>query len=69
VSGAWLERRARRAVRRLRDHYVICGYGRVRRRVADEFRAAGVAHVVIGVGAPDEIRALEDMFGVREPIA
>ena len=27
---------------RMRDHYIICGYGRVGRRVAAEFREAGV---------------------------
>jgi len=47
VSGAWLERRTRRAVEGLRDHDVICGYGRVGRPVAEEFRAAGVARVIV----------------------
>jgi len=31
----------------MRDHYIVCGYGRVGRRVAEEFRAAGVPYVVI----------------------
>jgi voltage-gated potassium channel len=47
VSGAWAERRRRRAIDRLRDHYIICGYGRVGRRVADEFREAGAEYVVL----------------------
>jgi voltage-gated potassium channel len=47
VSGAWQERRIRRSVSRLKGHYVICGYGRVGRRVADEFRAAGAEYVVV----------------------
>jgi voltage-gated potassium channel len=47
LTGAWAERRRRRAIDRLRDHYIICGYGRVGRRVAEEFRHAGVPYVVL----------------------
>jgi voltage-gated potassium channel len=46
-TGALAERRRRRAIEGLRDHYIICGYGRVGRRVAAEFRAAGVPYVVL----------------------
>jgi voltage-gated potassium channel len=46
-TGALAERRRERAIDRLADHYVICGYGRVGRRVAEEFRHAGVAYVVL----------------------
>jgi voltage-gated potassium channel len=44
-TGALAERRRKRAIDRLEDHYIICGYGRVGRRVADEFRDAGVDYV------------------------
>ncbi len=47
VTGAWAERRRRRRIEQLRDHYVICGYGRVGRRVAQEFRKAEVDFVVL----------------------
>jgi voltage-gated potassium channel len=47
LTGALAERRRVRAIDRLSDHYVICGYGRVGRRVAEEFRHAGVAYVVL----------------------
>jgi voltage-gated potassium channel len=47
ITGAWAERRRRRAIDSLRDHYIICGYGRVGRRIADEFRQAGVPYVVL----------------------
>jgi len=47
LTGALAERRREKKIERLRDHYIICGYGRVGRRVADEFRAAGVAYVVL----------------------
>jgi voltage-gated potassium channel len=46
-TGALAERRRRRAIEQLRDHYIICGYGRVGRRVAKEFRDAGVQYVVL----------------------
>ncbi|MFL5913932.1 MAG: potassium channel family protein [Gaiellaceae bacterium] len=46
-TGAVAERRRERTIEKLTDHFIICGYGRVGRRVAEEFRAAGVAYVVI----------------------
>ena len=39
-TGVLAERRRERTIERLRDHFIICGYGRVGRRVAEEFRAA-----------------------------
>ena len=39
-------------IRRLRDHYIICGYGRVGRRVGHEFRDAGVPYVVLDFTRP-----------------
>ena len=42
-TGVLAERRRERTIERLNDHFIICGYGRVGRRVAEEFRAAGVA--------------------------
>src|SRR5262249_5559447 len=44
LTGAWSDRRRRRTIERLRDHYIICGYGRVGRRVGQEFRKAGVEY-------------------------
>ena len=35
VTGALAERRRERAIQQLHDHFIICGYGRVGRRVAD----------------------------------
>jgi len=64
LSGAWAERRRRRAIDELRDHYIICGYGRVGRRVADEFRHAGVPYVVLDFSADaiDAARERSDHF-------
>jgi voltage-gated potassium channel len=47
LTGALADRRRERTIDKLTDHFIICGYGRVGRRVADEFRASGVAYVVI----------------------
>jgi voltage-gated potassium channel len=47
VTGALAERRRERAIQQLHDHFIICGYGRVGRRVAEEFGAAGVPFLVL----------------------
>jgi voltage-gated potassium channel len=47
LTDAWAERRRRKRIGRLREHYVICGYGRVGRRVAQEFQKAEVDFVVL----------------------
>src|SRR6195952_1221614 len=45
------ERRVRKMTERLRDHYIVCGYGRVGRQVAGDLRAAGALYVVIDADA------------------
>src|SRR5438552_15527172 len=47
IGGLWAERRRRKAIEALREHYIICGFGRVGRRVADEFRHEGAPFVVL----------------------
>ena len=51
-TGVLAERRRERTIERLREHFIICGYGRVGRQVADEFRAAGASYVVLDYSAP-----------------
>ncbi len=41
------ERRMRRMTERLKDHFIVCGFGRVGRQVAADLRAAGALYVVI----------------------
>jgi voltage-gated potassium channel len=48
-------RRMERGIGRLRDHYIICAYGRVGRAVARELEGAGESFVVI-----DRLEELED---------
>ena len=52
VSGAWEQRRMSRRMNELTDHIIICGYGRVGRRAALEFRATGTPYVVLDFSAP-----------------
>jgi voltage-gated potassium channel len=59
-TGAVAERRRKRAIEKLTDHYVICGYGRVGRRVGQEFREAGVRYVVLDFNEEAIERARED---------
>jgi voltage-gated potassium channel len=47
VSGIWEARRMERRIERMADHHIVCGYGRVGRRVADELLAAGHEVVVV----------------------
>lgn len=47
IVTALKERRMLRAIGRMKDHYIICGYGRVGRAVAAEFRRQDVKFVVI----------------------
>ena len=64
VSGALAERRRWRTIERLRDHFIICGYGRVGRRVGQEFRASDVPYVVLDFSedALEAARELGDLF-------
>src|SRR3954470_3148059 len=41
------ERRAQRMTERLKDHFIVCGFGRVGRQVASDLRAAGALYVVV----------------------
>ena len=63
-TGALAERRRHRAIEHLRDHYIICGYGRVGRRVAAEFREAGEKYVVLDFskGAIEAAQEAGDLF-------
>lgn len=47
LTGTWSDRRRLKMIQDLRDHYIICGHGRVGQSVAAEFRSAGVPYVVL----------------------
>ncbi|HEX6700545.1 MAG TPA: TrkA family potassium uptake protein [Gaiellaceae bacterium] len=60
LGGAWAEKKRRRAIESLHDHYIICGYGRVGRRVAEEFAAADAPFVVLDFSAEAIAAAREE---------
>ena len=64
LTGEWAEQRRRRAIEKLRDHYIICGYGRVGQQIGEEFRAAGAVYVVVDFHdeALAEARERKDYF-------
>jgi len=54
------ERRRRRAIELMREHTIICGFGRVGRRAAAEFLATGQPFVVLDI-TPASVAAAEAM--------
>uniref|UniRef100_Q023V1 TrkA-N domain protein n=1 Tax=Solibacter usitatus (strain Ellin6076) TaxID=234267 RepID=Q023V1_SOLUE len=48
------KRRNKRMIDKLKDHYIICGYGRVGRGAANELLHAGVPFVVVDI-APERV--------------
>jgi voltage-gated potassium channel len=59
-SGA--ERRRRKMIKRLRQHTIICGYGRVGQRIAEEFQRANADYVVVDKDA-EEVEAAREAGG------
>jgi voltage-gated potassium channel len=47
LTGTMSKRRRRHMIDRISDHYIVCGFGRVGRQVAGEFRDARVEFVVL----------------------
>src|SRR4051795_10598266 len=52
------KRRNKRMIDKLKDHYIICGYGRVGRGAASELRKAGVPFVVVDLNPERVERAM-----------
>jgi voltage-gated potassium channel len=53
------ERRRRRVIERMSDHYIVCGFGRVGREVVAELRAAGVPYVIVDFN-PDVLEIAQE---------
>src|SRR5438067_4458714 len=64
LGGAWKGKKRRKMIDRLRDHIIVCGYGRVGRRAGDELREAGVPYVVLDFSeeALEHAREHDDLF-------
>jgi voltage-gated potassium channel len=63
-GGGWRARRRRKMIDELRDHIIVCGYGRVGRRAVEDFRAGRVPYVVLDYSADALAHAREhgDLF-------
>jgi voltage-gated potassium channel len=60
ISEAYAERKLRRAIEDLQQHAIICGFGRVGRRVAAEFQATDTPFVVLDHN-PDALEAAREI--------
>ena len=72
VTGTFADRRKRRMIDSLHDHTIICGYGRVGRQVAAEFRAHGrkatddaIEHLIALVDPKDRAFSKDIQLGIR----
>jgi voltage-gated potassium channel len=63
LSGVLDERRTQSVIDSYRDHYIVCGFGRVGRQVSRDLRAARVDYVVVDSN-PDN-REIAQALGVR----
>jgi len=57
ILGIRRRRKMKKKIRALKDHFIICGFGRVGRQVGSEFDAAGIQYVVI-----DNNTELSDLY-------
>src|SRR4051794_7498484 len=60
LGGAWREKKRRKMIDELRDHIIVCGYGRVGRRAGEELQRAGVPYVVLDFSEEALEHARED---------
>jgi voltage-gated potassium channel len=59
LGDVWAERRRRRAIEGLHDHYIVCGFGRVGRAVAEEFLHEGATFSVLDFSPEAKVAAAE----------
>ena len=50
LGHTWEQRRMQNRVASLRDHFILCGYGRVGQQVARDFERTGIEFVVVDHG-------------------
>jgi voltage-gated potassium channel len=64
LGGGWQQKRRQKMIDQIRDHVIVCGYGRVGRRAAAELRAADVKYVVLDTSetATNAAEANGDLF-------
>jgi voltage-gated potassium channel len=59
VFERWATRRRKKMLDNLRDHYIVCGYGRMGREIVAQFRRSKAPLVVIE-HAPDALQLLQE---------
>lgn len=64
LTGLLETRRMQSKISQLKDHYLICGFGRVGRQVARDFAQAGVPFVVIDDNPDPDVREAVDEMEV-----
>ena len=66
VSGEWMkhweQQRNQRMLRKLNNHFIVCGYGRLGSHVAEEFRLKSIPFVVIDNTIDQVLRARDEDF-------
>ena len=62
VRGYFARRRMEDAIGKLNGHYILCGYGRVGQKIAEEFTNEGVDFVVIDREDSEVERSLEEGY-------
>lgn len=60
LGEEWGRRRMERDIAGLRDHFIICGYGRVGREIVREFGREGIRSVVIDINQDSLAQARTD---------
>ena len=69
VTGYFHERRMQGEIEKLNGHFILCGFGRVGREVAEELRAENVAFVVVDEDEDVIREAREDGYLAWEGVA
>jgi voltage-gated potassium channel len=64
LESAFGERRIRRRIAKMQDHFILCGYGRVGREIARSFREEGTPFVIIDINADSLERAAAEGHNV-----
>jgi voltage-gated potassium channel len=64
LGAEFLQRRMRTRVARMRDHFILCGFGRVGREIARDFTTEKIAFVVIDINPTSLDRAAVEGFTV-----
>jgi voltage-gated potassium channel len=66
LNGLLSTRRTQRMIDAYKDHFIVCGYGRVGRQVVRDLRAAGVDFVVVDPNPARREPAAEDQVTLIE---